>query len=146
MTAPAASSTARSPGVEVGLAGLVRQRQVDEDGQPQPPRLRDDDPGHPARHQPVQQDDGVVGERRERLRELGPGGLAGARPRPGDGQLPDGAARLREFVAHPPVVPVAAARVPGVVDVAGDDHADLARPGPPGGLGRRLVHGHRSRS
>ncbi len=59
------------------IGGLLPQRQVHEHDQRQPPRLRDDDVGHPAGDEPVEEHGGTVGQRGQCPGQLG----AGGRPR-----------------------------------------------------------------
>ncbi len=141
-------------GVEAGgdggvEAGLVAEREVDEDGRAQPSGLRNDDLRHPAGDQAVEQDDRTVRQPPEDAGEFGPGG--GVRPGPvaGHGQAPHPPAEAGQVEPYPPVVGVAAARGGRVVDAAGHDevhgaqgHGDdppvprgrvVVRPGRPGG-------------
>jgi hypothetical protein len=134
-------------GLRLGQPRLVRERQVHQDGHPQPVRPRRRDLGDTAGHQPVQQHDGVVGQLVEDLRETRARGRVRSRPPAGDGHLVDRPAGRGEAVAQPPVVVVSAAGSRGIVDAAGQ-HDPYRPPGSVtgGGRGGGVEIGHSARS
>lgn len=99
-------------------AGLVAEREVDEDGQAQPVGLRNDDLGDRAGDDPVQQYGGAVRQLAQHSRQFGTGGGTGPGPLAVDGVLVDLPAEAGQVQADPPVVGVAAARRGRVVDTA----------------------------
>lgn len=103
------------PGFE---AGLVAEREVDEDGDAEPLRLRDDDLRDPAGDQAVDEDDGAVGQVAQGAGQFGAGGRSRAGPAAGHRVPLDLPAEAGQVQADPPVVGVAAARCGRVVHAA----------------------------
>ncbi|CAM5628471.1 hypothetical protein SAFG77S_13343 [Streptomyces afghaniensis] len=149
--------------------GLVAEREVDEDGHAQPFRLRHDDLRDAAGDQPVEQDDGAVGQAAQGAGEFRTGRRPRTGPVTGHGVLGDLPAEAGQVQADAPVVGVAAARRCRVVDAArqhevhgaqghGDDlgvlqggmlHGNIIQPrrhgsGLPGPFDRRVGHSARS--
>ena len=95
-----------------------------QDDKPQPGGLRHQDGSGGGRDQPVEQDEPAVRYGCDRPCQPGQGGGIGLGPRAGHDELRHVPARGDEFVADPPVIPVAAARPGLVVDAVGDHDVD----------------------